>query len=115
MSKLVFCIFLIGLLAAILYSSQKSAVSHKAKEYKVSALLRSSAQWAEAARKDKDPILALLHSSTSLAYLDSARSIMGDEEIDVIHEDIDTFVKEVEEFRDKCVRKMRIILERTVG
>lgn len=115
MSKLVLSIFLIGVLAAILYSAQKSAVSHKAKEYKVTTLLRASAQWAEAARKDKDPILALLHSSSSLAYLDSARTIMGDDDIDLLHENIDEYVEQVEGLRDKCVRKMRVILDRTLG
>jgi hypothetical protein len=115
MSKWIFIIFLIGVLASVFYSAKKSAVSHKAKEFKVLALLRASSQWEDSARKDKDPILALLHSSASVAYLDAARTIMGDEDIDVLFDDIDGYVDQVEKLRDKCVRKMRAILERTLG
>jgi hypothetical protein len=115
MSNLVLTIFLCGVLAAILYSGKYSAVTHKAKQLKVSSLLRASAQWGEASRKEKDPVLALVHSSTSLAYLDAARGILGDEDIEVLHDDIDSYVQQVTEHRERCVRKMRLILQRTLG
>lgn len=107
MSKIVISVFLCGILIAIVYSAKRSAVNHKAKQLKVTALLRSSKQWYNASKKDKDLVLSLVHASSSEAYVDAARSIMADEDISELMENLDEFVAAVKFRRDYCVQRLR--------
>ena len=109
--KIMFCILVIGIVCALLYSAKTSAVSHKAKVLRVKDLLRASLQWYTASKKDIDELDSLAHSSRSSAYLEAARAIMSDEEISSFYNNIDVFAKRVAELNDRCVHRARAVLK----
>lgn len=104
--------FTVGCLVCLAYTSKFSYISHKAKHLRVKNLLQASNQWFQASKEDKDEVSSLIHSSSAKAYLNAARSLMPDEEINYIHEGYFPFIEKVEKTLSKCVRSIRSKLER---
>jgi len=111
---MILVVLVVGILVSILYSSRTSAVNHKARILRVKDLLRASIQWHSAAKQDTNIVEALLHSSRSVAYLEAARVLMSDEDIEEFHEDISSFVQKVETFYTRCVHSAKLRLKDSV-
>ena len=103
--------FFSGCLVCIVLTSKFSYISHKAKHLRVQSLLQASNQWLEASKEDDNCVSALLHASSARAYLNAARSLMPDEELNYIHEGYFPFIEKVEKTVSKCVRSLQIKIE----
>lgn len=108
--KFLFIIFILSLIFSLIYSSQKSAVSHKAKILKVDSLLRASKQWIAASKSDKDLINKIIHANGGVSYINAARALMSDEELELIEPNLEQYSVNANYQLEECVRGLRSAL-----
>jgi hypothetical protein len=89
----------------------KGAIGEKGKQLRAKSILRAASQWSKASREDKDPVLSLSHASQALAYLHSARTLLTDNELQVImNAPIDEFIKEIKQNEKISIKKLTSLL-----
>ena len=103
----VLAVFMCVILIACFLQSKHGALQNKAKQLKIKDLLRASSQWNTAARERTaaDPVQALVHATSALSFLQAARAIMSDEEIEEItvsKTSIIEFSESVEALQRRC-------------
>jgi hypothetical protein len=74
-------ILLLGAALAILFSSKRSALAHKSKHLRAKEFVVACKQWFAAAKTDSDAVQAVVHVTTSAAFLSAARALMPDNEL----------------------------------
>ena len=93
-----------------MYSSQKSALRHKAKLLKTDTLLRSSKQWIAASKFDNDLISAIIHANGGVSYINAARALMSDDELEKIEPNLEKYYNDANIQLEKSIRRLRGVL-----
>jgi len=96
----------IGVMILWIFSTSrntKNALDNRA----IKDLIKSAAQWNTRATQDSNPIIALMNSNYAVAYLNVARSLGSDAEIErVTGISIDTFLQDLESTQAGALQKM---------
>ena len=104
--------FLIILFGIIVSQSRQSALKHTAKITRTDAFIRSSAQWLQSSKQEKDPILSLIHISKSSAFLFAARAQMGDEDIEIFYPSLQKLIKNISKQEKNSATTLKIKLKK---
>lgn len=88
-SILFFCVFF--------YFSRKYAITYQAKKLKVQNLLRAAIQWNSAATLGNDVVLSAVHASKGDAFLNAARLLMSDNDIEEFHPHLKSLISSIEQ------------------
>lgn len=79
-------------------------------------LLKSSAQWNLRSSQDSNPLVSLMNSNYAVAYLNVARSLGSDSEIEKFTGvKLDAFIKEIEESQIKSLKKVSNICPSSIN
>ena len=91
----------------IVINSMRGNVGQKAKDLRVKTFLKAADQWKLASMNDTDPIIALTHASFATAYMNAARVLMSDNELQIfINAPIEPIVKSYEKNQDYITKKV---------
>jgi hypothetical protein len=97
--------FLVVMIGWGLYSSRttKNALDQRA----LKDLIKSSAQWNLRSSQDSNPAVALMNANYAMAYLNVARSLGSDDEIEKnCGVNIDTFLKDIEKAQSSSLQRL---------
>jgi hypothetical protein len=76
-------ILCVAVVLCLVVTTRKDIVKNNSNATNVTGLVRASKQWLEASTNGSNPLASLLHVSYGAAYLNAARSIMSDEDIEL--------------------------------
>lgn len=73
----------------------------------VKQLVQSSAQWNSSSLQDNSKILALMHANYAMAYMNAARSLASDSQIETwTHARMDELLREQQESQTKAIQSL---------
>jgi hypothetical protein len=75
-------ILCIAVVLCLVVTTRKDIVKNNSHANNVVGLVRAAKQWLDASTRDSNLLASLLHVSHGSAYLNAARSIMSDEDIE---------------------------------
>jgi hypothetical protein len=104
---MILIIFIILMIVAVLIQTKISHVKHVAKITRTDSLLRASLQWLQASKEDRDPVTALVHSSSASSLLNAARSQMADEDIELFYPKLNDLIRSVKRQEVLCVSQLK--------
>jgi hypothetical protein len=97
--------FLLAMIGWGIWSSRstKNALDQRA----LKDLIKSSAQWNLRSSQDSNPAIALMNANYAMAYLNVARSLGSDDEIEKnCGVNIDSFLKDIEKSQSSSLQKL---------
>ena len=97
--------FVVVMIGWSIYSSRvsRNALDSRA----IKDLIKSSAQWNLRSSQDSNAVVGLMNSNYAMAYLNVARSLGSDEEIEkTTNIKIDAFVNEIESFQSNAISRI---------
>jgi hypothetical protein len=94
-------------LCILFYFSRKYAISYHAKQLKVKNLLRAALQWHSASTFGNDVILQAIHASKGDAFLNAARLLMSDNDIEEFHPHLKSLIATIENRQRQCILNLQ--------
>jgi len=99
--------FIIVMIGWVIMTSKNSKNALDARALK--DLIKSSAQWKTRSQQDANPIIGLMNSNYAMAYLNVARSIGSDADIEkTTGAAIDELLKDIETTQTNSIQKLSI-------
>ena len=93
-------------------NSTKNALDARA----LKDLIKSSAQWNLRSSQDSNPLVSLMNSNYAMAYLNVARSLGSDSEIEKFTGvKLDAFIKEIEDAQVKGLKKVSSVCPASIN